>query len=285
MAKIAEDKRIKEANRVIFDRNSRIYSKKRRINFDKITALRLMQRYENAMEKKFQPANKFLDLGCGNGLILLNLKLFGFLSEAYGIDLSLGMLKECKNNASKLDIKVFLSQGDAECLPFKNSSFDLIIGHAILHHLPDIKKAFGEVYRILKPKGICIFTEPTKIGSKIIATLMWIVWFFPLLIRSFTKSPIERLVEVNTFMPQRLENEAKIYGFTTIYTKPFAGFISRIFYWIMDPVSQRISSKYYHLIIDKIINILLMFDKKFFCLFIPKGWFDEVFIFMQKDTK
>lgn len=280
--KIVEAEKIKEANRIIFDRNSRIYSKKRRIRFDRKTALRLIQRYENTMGKGFQSVDRFLDIGCGSGLILLNLASLGFISKAYGIDLSFDMLKECKNNANKLGIDVFLAHGDVDYLPFKSNRFDLIIGHAILHHLPDIKMVLSEVYRLLKPNGICIFTEPTKAGSKIIATLMWTIWFFPFLIRQLTKSPIERLVEVNIFTPQNLENEAKRAGFTTTYTKPFAGFISRIFYWIMDPISQRISNRYYHLIIDKIVDILFVLDERFFRLFIPKGWFDEVFIFMQK---
>jgi ubiquinone/menaquinone biosynthesis C-methylase UbiE len=280
--KIVEAKRIKEANRIIFDRNSRIYSIKRRIKFDRNTALRLIKNYEGAMKEKFQPVSRFLDIGCGNGLILLNLSSLGFISKAYGVDLSLGMLKECKNNANKLGVDIFLTQGDVEYLPFKSNCFDLIIGRAILHHLPEIKVVFSEVYRLLKPKGICIFTEPTKVGSKIIATLMWVVWHLVLLVRQLTKSSIERLVEVNNFAPQRLEKEAKLAGFTTIYTKPFAGLMSRIFYWIMDPISQRISSRYYHLIIDKIIDILLVLDERFFRLFIPKGWFDEVSIFMQK---
>ncbi|UCC94462.1 MAG: class I SAM-dependent methyltransferase [Candidatus Omnitrophota bacterium] len=277
-----EVKKIKQANRIIFDRNSQTYSKKRRIRFDKKTALRLMQRYEDAMGRRFQAADTFLDIGCGSGLILLNLAKAGFISKAYGIDLSFGMLKECKNNATNLATKVFLAQSDVEHLPFKSNSFSLIMGHAILHHLPDIKMAFRQVHRLLKPKGVCIFTEPTRTGSKIIATLLWFVWFFPMIIRQVTKSGDEKLVEVSTFAGKELEVEAKEVGFSHIYTKPFAGFISRIFYWIMDPISQRISSKYYHSAIDRIVDILSILDRCFFRLFIPKGWFDEVFIFMQK---
>jgi hypothetical protein len=141
---------------------------------------------------------------------------------------------------------------------------------------------FREVYMLLKPGGMCIFTEPSKIGCRIIAIFLWIIWLLPLFFRRISKSPLQKLVEVSTFTPEELEREANLSGFTTVYTKPFAGFISRIFYWIMDPVSQRISSKYYHLIIDKIIGILFVLDERFFRLFIPKGWFDEVFIFMQK---
>lgn len=285
MEKIVEAKKIKEANRIIFDRDSRSYSKKRRIRFDRKTAARLIQRYENIIGKRVQPVDRFLDIGCGNGLILLNLSSLGFICKSYGVDISLGMLKECKNNANNLGNDVFLAQGDVEHLPFKNNSFDLIIGHGILHHLPDIKMSFSEVYRLLKPKGICIFTEPTKIGSRIIASMLWIVWFIPMLIRRLTKTQMEKLVEINVFKPQDLEKEAKGTGFSNVYTKPFAGFISRIFYWTMDPISQRISSKHYHLIVEKMIDLLFIFDKHIFGFLIPKDWFDEVLIFLQKDDQ
>ncbi|GEM_PF-6612057 len=282
MEKTIKDRRIKEANKIIFDRESRFYSKRRRIKFDRKTSLKLMRDYENVMEDKFQPIDRFLDIGCGDGLILLNLKPLGFISKAYGVDLSFGMLKECKSNANKLNINVLLVQSDVEQLPFKDNSFDLIVGHAILHHLPTAREAFKEVYRLLKLRGRCIFIEPSKIGSKIIATLRWFIWSLPFLIRQITKSPMERLIEVNTFTPQELEKEARISGFKIVYTKPFAGFISRIFYWILDPISQRTSNRYYHLIVDKIINILSILDERLFRKFIPKGWFDEIFIFMQK---
>jgi tRNA/tmRNA/rRNA uracil-C5-methylase (TrmA/RlmC/RlmD family) len=101
-------KEIKKANRIIFDRDSLSYSKKRRIRFDKKNASQLIQRYEDVMDKKFQPVERFLDLGCGNGLISLNLALSGFISRPYGIDISLGMLKEYKNNAKKLGTDIFL---------------------------------------------------------------------------------------------------------------------------------------------------------------------------------
>ena len=280
--KIVEAERIKEANRIIFDRNSRTYSKKRRIRFDRKTSLRLIHRYEDAMGKGFQPVDRFLDIGCGDGLILLNLTSLGFISGAYGIDLSFGMLKECKNNANNLGTDVFLAQGDVEYLPFKSNNFDLIIGHAILHHVPDIKMVFSEVYRLLKPKGICIFTEPTRIGSRIIASMLWIVWFIPMLVRRLTKTQMEKLVEINVFKPQELEKEARGAGFLSVYTKPFAGFISRILYWTLDPISQRTSSRYYHLLMSKIMDILFIFDNQILRFFIPKGWFDEVLIFLQK---
>jgi ubiquinone/menaquinone biosynthesis C-methylase UbiE len=273
---------IKEANRTIFDQNSRGYSKKRRIPFDKKTSLRLVQRYENATKKNFVHADRLLDIGCGSGYLLLNLASTGLTAQSYGIDISLGMLKECRQYADNLGIKVNLAQADVDFLPLRSNSFDFVIGHAILHHLPNINSVFHEVRRILKPGGICIFTEPTKMGSRIIACFMWLAWFFPLLFRQITKTQTEKMVEIDAFAPERLENEAKKAGFNKFYTRPFAGFISRIFYWLLDPISQRTTNRLYHKVIDSIISALSIVDDRLLRLFVPADWFDELFIYMEK---
>ncbi|GEM_PF-585766 len=46
--------------------------------------------------------------------------------------------------------------GDAENLPFEDREFDIAIMDAVLEHIPDVGKAFGEVARVLKPEGIFI---------------------------------------------------------------------------------------------------------------------------------
>ena len=40
---------------------------------------------------------------------------------------------------------------EAEALPFADRSFDLIFGHAVLHHIPDLSRAFSEFHRVLRP--------------------------------------------------------------------------------------------------------------------------------------
>ena len=42
---------------------------------------------------------------------------------------------------------------DAERLPFADASFDLVLGHAVLHHIPDLRRAFAEFERVLAPGG------------------------------------------------------------------------------------------------------------------------------------
>ena len=59
---------------------------------------------------------------------------------------------------------------DAERLPFADASFDLVLGHAVLHHLPHLDRAFAEFRRVLKPGGRFLFAgEPSRTGDRIAA--------------------------------------------------------------------------------------------------------------------
>ena len=59
---------------------------------------------------------------------------------------------------------------DAEALPFEDESFDLVFGHAVLHHLPDLDQAFREFHRVLAPGGRVVFAgEPSRYGDRIAA--------------------------------------------------------------------------------------------------------------------
>ncbi|MDN4595404.1 class I SAM-dependent methyltransferase [Polycladomyces subterraneus] len=49
--------------------------------------------------------------------------------------------------------------GDAENLPFEEASFDLVTCRFAAHHFPDLKKAVGEIARVLKPGGIFLLVD------------------------------------------------------------------------------------------------------------------------------
>jgi SAM-dependent methyltransferase len=59
---------------------------------------------------------------------------------------------------------------EAEALPFEDGSFDLVFGHAVLHHVPDLARAFDEFRRVLRPGGSVAFCgEPSRYGDRIAA--------------------------------------------------------------------------------------------------------------------
>jgi SAM-dependent methyltransferase len=59
---------------------------------------------------------------------------------------------------------------EAEVLPFEDESFDLVFGHAVLHHIPDLDQAFAEFRRVLRPGGMIAFAgEPSRYGDTLAA--------------------------------------------------------------------------------------------------------------------
>src|SRR3954453_8051069 len=111
-----------------------------------------------------------LEIGAGTGYFSLNLLQAGTVREAVCTDISPGMLATLSANASSLGLSVETPAGDAEDLPFDDASFDLVFGHAVLHHIPDLARAFGEFRRVLRPGGTVIFCgEPSRYGDLLAA--------------------------------------------------------------------------------------------------------------------
>lgn len=92
-----------------------------------------------------------LDVGTGTGFLSFVLNEMGL--DVTGMDLSRGMLSQAKeaSNHQKLDLS--LCQGDAESLPFRSSSFDLVVSRHLLWTLPDPERALIECKRVLRPGG------------------------------------------------------------------------------------------------------------------------------------
>ena len=87
------------------------------------------------------------------------------IGEATCTDIRPGMLATLEHNARELGLDVETAACDAAELPFEDESFDLVLGHAVLHHLPDLDRCFAEFTRVLKPGGTLFFAgEPSRHG-------------------------------------------------------------------------------------------------------------------------
>jgi ubiquinone/menaquinone biosynthesis C-methylase UbiE len=112
--------------------------------------------------------SRSLEIGAGTGYFSLNLLRAGVVREATCTDISPGMLATLSGNAERLGLAVRTARAEAESLPFPDGSFDLVLGHAVLHHLPDLRRAFAEFRRVLRPGGRVAFAgEPSRIGDRL----------------------------------------------------------------------------------------------------------------------
>src|SRR4051794_40187038 len=84
-----------------------------------------------------------LEIGSGTGYFSLNLVQLGVVERLTATDISPGMLKRLAATAEALGLEgVKAVATEAEALPFEDESFDLVFGHAVLHHIPDLDRAF-----------------------------------------------------------------------------------------------------------------------------------------------
>jgi len=111
-----------------------------------------------------------LEIGSGTGYFSLNLLQMGTIERLTATDISPGMLQRLAATAAALGLEAETVATEAEELPFEDESFDLVFGHAVLHHIPDLERAFSEFRRVLRPGGAIAFCgEPSRYGDRLAA--------------------------------------------------------------------------------------------------------------------
>jgi SAM-dependent methyltransferase len=111
--------------------------------------------------------DEVLDVGCGAGVdTLFSAMMTGSTGKVVGIDLTPAMLKRAKKNLSKTDLKnVVFKEGSVENLPFADGDFMIVTSNGALNLVPDKARAFGEIYRVLKPGGRLMVADEILIGE------------------------------------------------------------------------------------------------------------------------
>jgi len=164
-----------------------------------------------------------LEIGAGTGYFTLNMLRAGLIGEATCSDISPGMLRTLRANAERLGLEVKTKPADAERLPFADGSFDLVFGHAVLHHIPDLQRAFGEFARVLAPGGTILFAgEPSRYGDRLagvpkrFATTVAPLWRrvigagrAPITEGGPPDAALEGVVDVHAFSPGELRSAAQ----------------------------------------------------------------------------
>ena len=163
---------IRDVNTRYHDTAAANYDAKWGIDFGPIGLQQVLGKLRKALGRRQAsgPFGRSLEIGAGTGYFTLNLLRAGVVREAVASDISPGMLQTLRGNAERLGLTVQTRVADAEALPFEDGSFDLVFGHAVLHHLPDLAQAFSEFHRVLRPGGtVCFAGEPSRYGDRIAA--------------------------------------------------------------------------------------------------------------------
>ena len=159
---------IRDVNTRYHDVAASHYDSKWGIDFGETGREQVLVKIDKAVGHRPDGWGRSLEIGAGTGYFTLNLLRAGLIGEATCTDISPGMLAALRANAQQLGLDVNTEQVDAERLPFADESFDLVLGHAVLHHIPDLPRAFAEFARVLAPGGSVLFAgEPSRCGDRL----------------------------------------------------------------------------------------------------------------------
>jgi ubiquinone/menaquinone biosynthesis C-methylase UbiE len=220
----------KQANILYHDWEAQTYDEKWSISYDERCVTYARDRFTTVAGDAGWPYRKALELGSGTGFFLLNLMQAGVASEGAVTDISPGMVEVALRNARSLDLPVTGRVADAERIPYDDGEFDLVVGHAVLHHIPDVAASMREVMRVLRPGGRFVFAgEPTRYGDVVARRLSRLTWWATTnvtrlgLLRDWRRpqqelddssraADLEAVVDLHTFRPVDLRELAVAAG-------------------------------------------------------------------------
>jgi ubiquinone/menaquinone biosynthesis C-methylase UbiE len=229
MPSVLSAEEIRDVNTRYHDVAADHYDSKWGIDFGAIGRGQVSAKVRKALGGEPPHFGRSLEIGSGTGYFTLNLLLAGLIGEATCSDISPGMLQTLQENAGRLGLEVRTEVADAERLPFADGSFDLVLGHAVLHHIPDLPRAFAEFQRVLSPGGTMLFAgEPSRYGDRLanvpkrLAGAAAPVW--RRVMRAARAIPdggasdesLEGVVDVHAFAPSELSSIARASGFENV---------------------------------------------------------------------
>ena len=160
--------RVHAENRRFHDEvEAEVYDQRMGIRYDAEATRRMVDELEEVLGGAL-PGGTVVDVGSGTGHVAVKLAKTGRFSRVVATDISSRMLACARRNAAEAGCAIETLETDMVRLPFEDGSVDLVVGCAILHHLPDPVAFLPEVRRILKPGAPCVFIgDPTTWGSRI----------------------------------------------------------------------------------------------------------------------
>jgi SAM-dependent methyltransferase len=227
---------IRAANIRYHDAAAEAYDSKWAIDYGELGGHQVQMKLSKALGGRPARYRRALEIGAGTGYFCLNLLKTGVIGSATATDISPGMLRRLSATANELGVDVATVAADAEELPFEEGSFDIVLGHAVLHHIPRLPHAMSEFRRVLAPGGTLAFMgEPSRHGDRIAALpkrlggLAAPGWQRLLGVQAANgtrldprpapaddRGELEMIVDVHTFTPGQLRSLARQAGFVDV---------------------------------------------------------------------
>lgn len=104
---------------------------------------------------RLEAGARVLDLGSGAGTdSLVAAQMVGPEGTVTGVDMTPEMLAKARDAAAEMGAtNVEFVEAEAECLPFADESFDIVISNGVIDLIPDKDAVFSELFRVLARGG------------------------------------------------------------------------------------------------------------------------------------
>jgi 2-polyprenyl-6-hydroxyphenyl methylase/3-demethylubiquinone-9 3-methyltransferase len=131
--------------------------------------------FKRQMQALAVPGKAVLDVGCGGGFLTESFARDGY--EVAGIDPSANCIAAAGEHAAVNGLAVEYRVASGECLPFANSSFDIVSCCDVLEHVQDPNQVIREIARALKPGGVFLYdTVNRTFRSWLFLIKLWQDW-------------------------------------------------------------------------------------------------------------
>jgi len=102
---------------------------------------------------------RVLDIGCSTGILTRHYA--EFFGEVVGVDIDDGAVDWARLNRGADNISYRI--GDSMDLPFPDGDFEIVTCTHIYEHVPDAQQMLDEIFRVLKPGGVCFFAAENRL--------------------------------------------------------------------------------------------------------------------------
>lgn len=172
------------------------------VSYTKIVDIKRLDFIIETLRKELPTDGKILDVGCGNGIISMNVGAFGY--NVLGVDVSDKAIQKAiqKNQLPNVRFEV----KSAEALAAEGPQFDAIICSEVIEHLQNPSILLSTINKALKNSGVLIVTVPNGFGPR----------------ESLVTKPILKLREKNNWVWRMVLKTKSLLGYSGTTTQSAA---------------------------------------------------------------